>query len=117
MIKLKAFSHDLRKRTVEIESEQLEKRVLHWPLRNSKMTVLPVVTGFLYPLRTQTIIGQKLKVHWPGHIMRQHVFASISGSSNRQIPGKHAADHIGVGLIWSDVSFGGVHADDVAVSP
>ena len=28
MIQLKAFPHDLRKKTVEIESEQLEKRVL-----------------------------------------------------------------------------------------
>ena len=45
---------------VKIGSEQLEKRFLHWPLLQFKMTVLPVVTGFLYRLRTQTIIRQKV---------------------------------------------------------
>ena len=60
MILLKAFSHDLRKNNGQNRIRTTWKT--HSALASSqfKMTVLPVVTGFLYRLRTQTIIRQKV---------------------------------------------------------
>ena len=60
MIKLKAFSHDLRKKNGRNRIRTTWKTRSALASSQFKMTVLPVVTGFLYRLRTQTIIRQKV---------------------------------------------------------
>ena len=60
MIWLKAFSHDLRKKNGRNRIRTTWKTRSALASSQFKMTVLPVVTGFLYRLRTQTIIRQKV---------------------------------------------------------
>ena len=60
MIQLKAFSHDLRKKNGWNRIRTTWKTRSALASSQFKMTVLPVVTGFLYRLRTQTIIRQKV---------------------------------------------------------
>ena len=60
MIQLKAFSRDLRKNNGRNRIRTTWKTRSAFASSQFKMTVLPVVTGFLYRLRTQTIIRQKV---------------------------------------------------------
>ena len=60
MIQLKAFPHDLRKNNGRNRIRTTWKTRSALASSQFKMNVLPVVTGFLYRLRTQTIIRQKV---------------------------------------------------------
>ena len=67
MIQLKAFSHDLRKNNGRSRIRTTWKTRSALAYSQFKMTVLPVVTGFLHRLRTQTIVRQKVycTTLWP----------------------------------------------------
>ena len=60
MILLKTFSHDLRKNNGQNRVRTTWKTRSALASSQFQMTVFPVVTGFLYRLRTQTKIRQKV---------------------------------------------------------